>query len=85
MNNNGVYLWKTPTVAGGDPELTALLLKALGVAWVSAKIAQDDIAYAPPETHRPNVSPAWVEANHGARTVAARVLADYRRSGLAPG
>ena len=28
--------------------------------------------------------PAWVEANHAARTVAARVIADYRRSGLAP-
>ena len=28
--------------------------------------------------------PTWVEANHAARTVAARVIADYRRSGLAP-
>jgi len=28
--------------------------------------------------------PAWVDANHAARTVAARVIADYRRSGLAP-
>jgi len=28
--------------------------------------------------------PVWVEANHAARTVAARVIADYRRFGLAP-
>jgi glycosyltransferase involved in cell wall biosynthesis len=28
--------------------------------------------------------PAWVEANHAARTVAARVLADYRAAGLDP-
>lgn len=28
--------------------------------------------------------PVWVDANHAARTVAARVIADYRRSGLAP-
>jgi glycosyltransferase involved in cell wall biosynthesis len=27
---------------------------------------------------------AWVEANHGAHSVAARVLADYRKFGLAP-
>jgi glycosyltransferase involved in cell wall biosynthesis len=28
--------------------------------------------------------PAWIEANHAARTVAARVIADYRRTGQAP-
>jgi glycosyltransferase involved in cell wall biosynthesis len=29
--------------------------------------------------------PAWVDGNHAALTVAARVIADYRRFGLAPG
>jgi glycosyltransferase involved in cell wall biosynthesis len=28
--------------------------------------------------------PAWIEANHAARTVAARVIEDYRRTGQAP-